>query len=277
MRCGDTAGVTLHLAGITVRFGPVVALEHVSLAVPDGGIVGLIGPNGAGKTTVFNVICGLVTPQAGTMTRDGEPFRPKPHRLVTLGIARTLQHGGLFDSLTALENVMTGVRIGARPGPARWRWWRAAREEPEVRERARAMLSDLGLAEYAGQYPAELPYALRKKVALARALVAQPRLLLLDEPAAGLSAEQADELATLIAELPRQRRCSVLLVEHRLDLVMRVCPRVVVLDAGRVIAQGTPDQVRDDPLVVAAYTGAAASTAAGDSGVTAAGPGGGAD
>src|SRR5690606_2908295 len=106
MRCGDTAGVTLQLSGITVRFGAVVALEDVSLSVPDRGIVGVIGPNGAGKTTVFNVICGLVTPQAGTMTRDGEPFHPKPHRLVTLGIARTLQNGGLFDSLTVLENVM---------------------------------------------------------------------------------------------------------------------------------------------------------------------------
>lgn len=251
------AGVSLQLSGITVRFSAVVALEDVSLSVPDRGIVGIIGPNGAGKTTVFNVICGLVTPQAGTMTRDGAPFHPKPHELVRLGIARTLQHGGLFESMTVLENVMTGARDKARTGigAALQRLRRADGEEPEVRERARAVLSDLGLAAHAGRRPSELPQALRQKVALARALVAQPRLLLLDEPAAGLSAEEVDELAKLITGLPRRRGCSVLLVEHRLDLVMRVCSEVVVLDAGRVIARGTPGQVRDNPVVAAAYTG----------------------
>jgi ABC-type branched-chain amino acid transport systems, ATPase component len=249
--------VTLQLSGITVRFGAVVALEDVSLTVPDRGIVGIIGPNGAGKTTVLNVICGLVTPQAGTMTRDGEPFRPKPHELVRLGIARTLQHGGLFESMSVLDNVLTGARDQARTGigSALARLRRAAGESREVRERARAMLSDLGVAAYADHRPSELPQAVRPKVALARALVAQPRLLLLDEPAAGLSAEQVDELARLIASLPRRRGCSVVLVDHRLDLVMRVCQEVVLLDGGRVVTRGTPDQLRDDPVVAAVYTG----------------------
>jgi branched-chain amino acid transport system ATP-binding protein len=250
--------VTLELSGIGVSFGPaVVALQDVSLTVPNGAIIGIIGPNGAGKTTLFNVICGLVTPQTGTMTLDGAPFVPQPHRLVALGIARTLQHGGLFEKMTVLDNVLVGARDRARSGigAALLRLRRAAGEEQEVRERARAVLGDLGLAPYAQQRPDELPHAVRQKVVLARALVALPRLLLLDEPASGLSTAELDEFATLIAGLPRRRGCAVLLVEHRIDLVMRVCQQIVVLDAGRVIARGTPDEIRDDPAVVAAYLG----------------------
>jgi len=249
--------MALVLSGIGVTYGAVVALDDVSLSVPDRAIVGVIGPNGAGKTTLFNVVCGVVPPRTGTMTRDGEPFHPRPHQLIALGIARTLQGGGLFDSMTVLENAMAGARPPARTGLGRALLGlrRAAGEERDVRERARTVLDEVGLGRYARDRPPTLPQALRRKVALARALVSQPRLLLLDEPAGGLSAEEADELGALIAGLPRRRGCSVLLVEHRVDVVMRVCQEIVVLDLGRVIARGTPDQIRDDPAVTAAYFG----------------------
>jgi branched-chain amino acid transport system ATP-binding protein len=247
----------LELHKVGVRLGPVVALADVSLSVPAATIVGIIGPNGAGKTTLFNVVCGLVTPQTGTMTLDGRPWRPRPDRLVAAGLARTLQHGGLFASLTVLENVMVGVRAD-RTGPdaAALGQPRATRGERAVRQRAWAALEELRLEPYADARPATLPHALRRRVALARALASDPRLLLLDEPAGGLSADQIEELAVLLAALPSQRGCAVLLVEHRLDLVMRVCHDVAVLDLGRVIAHGTPDQVRADPAVATAYLGA---------------------
>ncbi|MEV4704030.1 ABC transporter ATP-binding protein [Actinoplanes sp. NPDC049316] len=225
------AGLALHQT--TVRFGGLVALDRVSLRVPPGRTVGVIGPNGAGKTTLFNVVCGFVAATGGTLTFDGRPLRPRPHRLARLGIARTLQGVGLFPSLTVLENVLV-----AAPGD---------------RARAWAELDRCGVAEHAGALPGSLPYAVRKRVSLARALVAEPRLLLLDEPAGGLGAEEIDGLRELITGLP----CSVLLVEHHMDLVMAVCDEILVLDFGKPVAHGTPDEIRTNEAVADAYLGAA--------------------
>jgi branched-chain amino acid transport system ATP-binding protein len=248
----------LALRDIGVRFGGLIALEGVSLDVSPGTVVGVIGPNGAGKTTLFNVVCGFVKPHTGTLTLDGTPFRPRPHDLVRLGIGRTLQGLGIFAGLTVLENVMVGATTKARAGfgAALLGLPRSDRDERALRERARACLDELGMADHAHVPAGALSFGLRKRVALARALAAEPRLLLLDEPASGLGTDDVDELAGLIRGLPsRPTPTAVMLVEHHMDLVMRVCDQIVVLDFGRVIAAGTPDQVRDDPAVNDAYLG----------------------
>ncbi|SCF21463.1 ABC transporter ATP-binding protein [Micromonospora mirobrigensis] len=254
------AGIDLALHHVGVRFGGLVALDDVSLRVPPGRIVGVIGPNGAGKTTLFNVVCGFVPPTSGTLTLDGAAFRPRPHRLTRLGVARTLQGVGLFPGLSVLENVLAGASHTARAGfaTALLGLPGSDRDERRLREEARALLAELGVERYAGAAPGTLPYATRKRVALARALIARPRLLLLDEPAGGLGADDIAELAALVTTLPDRAHgtCSVMLVEHHMDLVMSVCHEIVVLDFGRVVAVGTPAQIRDDPLVTEAYLGA---------------------
>ncbi|WP_030441332.1 ABC transporter ATP-binding protein [Actinoplanes subtropicus] len=234
MSTRDEQGLYIHHT--TVRFGGLLALDDVSLRVPPGRVVGIIGPNGAGKTTLFNVICGFVVPQAGAITLDGRPLRPRPDHLYRHGIARTLQGVGQFGGMTVLENVQVGQRRRARP------------------EEAYAALERCGVAEHAGEYPGSLPYAKRKRVELARALVARPRILLLDEPAGGLDAAEIGWLAELI----RSARTTVLLVEHHMDLVMSVCDEILVLDFGKPIALGTPGEIRSDPKVAEAYLGAPA-------------------
>jgi branched-chain amino acid transport system ATP-binding protein len=263
-RTAEPSGLALH--GIGVRFGGLVALDDVSLAVEPGRIVGVIGPNGAGKTTLFNVICGFVRPQQGAMRWAGRPLRPRPERLARLGIARTLQGIGLFPGLTVLENVLVGATHAARAGfvTGLFALPRGDRDERVLRSAALACLTELGVAEYAGRMPDSLPYPVRKRVGLARALVSRPRLLLLDEPAGGLGGTDIDELADLIRALPGRPDggCAVMLVEHHMDLVMRVCEHVVVLDFGRVIAAGTPDAIRDDAAVADAYLGTDADNGA---------------
>jgi branched-chain amino acid transport system ATP-binding protein len=244
------------VADIGVRFGGLVALDDVSLAVAAGTVHGVIGPNGAGKTTLFNVCCGFVRPDTGRVLRHGEPVRDlRPHRLAGMGVARTLQGVGLFRGLTVVENVMVGADRHRRAGFAAtlFALRRSDRDEATLRERAMTALADLGAAQYATRLPGSLPYAVQKRVALARALAAEPELLLLDEPASGLGADEMAELGTLIRSLTA--RMSVVLVEHHMDLVMSVCDRITVLDFGRVVAEGTPDEVRDDRAVIDAYLG----------------------
>jgi branched-chain amino acid transport system ATP-binding protein len=245
----------LEVDGVTVRFGGLVALSEVSLTIAPNTVVGVIGPNGAGKTTLFNVVCGFIRPQQGELRWRGSPLRAhRPDQLAGLGIARTLQGLGLFSGLTVLENVMTGAgRTGALSSLLGTR--RSARREEELRARAVEVLTELGIDDVRSRLPGALPYGVRKRVALARALVASPDLLMLDEPASGLSSDEVDELATRIRSL--RETTAVVLVEHHMDLVMRVCDEVVVLDFGEVIARGTPDQVRDDPAVADAYLGTA--------------------
>jgi branched-chain amino acid transport system ATP-binding protein len=251
----DDQGLALHHIG--VRFGGLVALEDVSLRVPPGRTVGVIGPNGAGKTTLFNVVCGFVPPTTGTLTLDGRALRPKPHGLTRLGIARTLQGVGQFGGMTVLDNVLAGTDHAARAGfvSALFGLPRSDRDEHRLRDDAMTALERCGVAQYAHALPGGLPYAVRKRVALARALVAEPRLLLLDEPAGGLGAEEIRELAELIEHLD----CSVLLVEHHMDLVMSICDEILVLDFGKPVAFGTPAEIRTDPAVTEAYLGEVAA------------------
>ena len=253
---GTPAAPLLAVRDLSVRFGGLKALEDVSLDAAPGEIVGVIGPNGAGKTTLFNVICGFVRADSGSIVFDGHLLRKvRPHQLSSLGIGRTLQSVGLWPSLTVVENVMTGLHGESRGDivSALLGLPRSSRDESKLRARAVAALDRIGVADFAERFPSSLPYPIQKKVALARALVSEPRLLLLDEPASGLSEADIDLLAETVVTL--RRHLAVVLVEHHMDLVMSVCDRLEVLDFGRVIASGTPAAVRSNPLVTAAYLG----------------------
>jgi branched-chain amino acid transport system ATP-binding protein len=257
----------LEVQGVTVRFGGLTALADVSATIADNEVVGVIGPNGAGKTTLFNVVCGFTRPNEGRLQWRDQPLRRvHPRQLAGLGISRTLQGLGLFPHLTVLENVMVGATKDGRTG-----FWSALlalphndKDERRLRERALQVLSELDVDDMADRLPGQLPYGVQKRVALARALVSEPQLLLLDEPASGLSGDEMRELGQLIRDL--RGRMSVLLVEHHMDLVMEVCDRIVVLDFGRRIATGTPDEVRDDPQVLEAYLGEQVEPQAGEAG-----------
>jgi branched-chain amino acid transport system ATP-binding protein len=252
----------LRVDELSVGFGGVVALDRVSMSAAQGEIVGVIGPNGAGKTTLFNVICGFVRASSGVITYDGSSLleHHRPHHLTELGIARTLQGVGLFRGLTVLENVMVGAqsRMRCDIGSALLGLWRSSREEQKMGSQARELLEELGVGAYARHFPAVLPYSVQKRTALARALMAEPSLLLLDEPASGLSNDEMDELGAMIRGF--SPRMGVLLVEHHMDLVMSVCDRLVVLNFGQVIADGTPESVRSNPEVATAYLGDAVTT-----------------
>ena len=244
------------MSDVAVNFGGIQALSGVSLEVVPNQVLGVIGPNGAGKTTLFNVACGFVQPNTGSLHWKGRDLTHlRPHQLTGLGISRTLQGLGLFDRMTVLENVMVGADRHADAGffSGLLGLPRSSKEEKALRERATAVLSELQVEEYGSRFPASLPYPIRKRVALARALVPEPELLLLDEPASGLSNDEMDELVQLIRGLTD--RMSVMLVEHHMDLVMSVCDHIVVLDFGRVIARGGPNEIRENPAVLSAYLG----------------------
>jgi branched-chain amino acid transport system ATP-binding protein len=260
---GPVAAGRFEVRNVTVRFGGLTALDDVSLHIEPGEVLGVIGPNGAGKTTLFNVVCGFLRPDTGELVWQGEVVRGlRPHKLAGLGIARTLQGVGLFPHMSALENVVVGASVRSRAGfaSALLGLPRSDRDERALRQRALAALDRAGAARYAGRFPGSLPYPVQKRVALARALVAEPDLLLLDEPAGGIGADDMSELGETIREL--SGRMGVMLVEHHMDLVMSVCDRITVLDFGRVIATGTADEVRTDPLVLAAYLGEEPETGA---------------
>jgi branched-chain amino acid transport system ATP-binding protein len=261
VRAGVDSGASrtriLEVDDVTLRFGGVVALNEVSFHINEGEILGLIGPNGAGKTTCFNVMTGVYQPTSGAVRFEGQKLgRRKKFEITKLGIARTFQNIRLFGNMTALENVMVGADTHHSTGvlSAMFRLPRHRREEEEGRQRAEELLEFMGLSRVAGELARNLPYGDQRRLEIARALATRPKLLCLDEPAAGFNPAEKIRLMELIRKI-RDQGYTVLLIEHDMRLVMGVTDRIVVLEFGRKIAEGLPAEIRDNPAVVAAYLG----------------------
>ena len=250
----STNSPLLHAQGVSVSFGGLRALHDVYLELNHNEVVGVIGPNGAGKTTLFNAICGLVKPDSGKFSFAGEERSwPRTDELVDLGIARTLQGVGLFPDLTVLENVMIGAQKFAKTGLISASFGRNKNDEEELADRAMTALERVYAGALADRRASTLAYPDTKRVAIARALVAEPEILLLDEPAGGLGAQDIEWLNSLINNL--KVRTSIIIVEHHMDVVMSVCDRIYVLNFGEIIASGTPHEVKNNEAVIQAYLG----------------------
>ncbi len=254
----DAAPSLLEIADVSMHFGGIVALDEVTFAVAKSRIVGLIGPNGAGKTTLFNCLSRLYRPARGDIRLNGQSLRRcTPSDIAALGVGRTFQASTLFASMSVLDNVKVGAHARGHNGPLidALTLPSTRREEREFEQTSRAMLAFVGLENMSKRPAASLSLGARKRVELARALAARPLLLLLDEPAGGLNHEEVADLGTLIRSIRDQLGITVLLVEHHMGLVMSLSDQVVVLNFGRVIADGTPDEVRGNPAVTEAYLG----------------------
>jgi branched-chain amino acid transport system ATP-binding protein len=258
---GGGADALLSVRGVTVKFGGIVALDAVSFDVPRGGVCGLIGPNGAGKTTLFNCLSRLYQYQEGDILFEGASITRTPvHEMARLGIGRTFQNLAMFRTLSVERNIMIGAHARSSSGflASALGLGSVDVEETSLRERAAKIMSYLKLDPYRDRLVADLPFGIQKRVELGRALAAEPKLLLLDEPAAGLNHEELSGLGELIRDIRDRLGITVLLVEHHMSLVMSVSDKVVALNFGRRIAEGTPAEIQRHPDVIAAYLGAPA-------------------
>jgi branched-chain amino acid transport system ATP-binding protein len=248
----------LELDAVSQRFGGLKALTDFSISLEEGELVGLIGPNGAGKTTVFNLVSGFYVPSEGAITFAGRPTRGlKPHQVTALGMARTFQNIRLWNDMSVLDNIRLAHyhRLGYGLADAILRTRRYRQAEKDIERESRKILEVMDLADFAGEFPKNLPYGLQRRVELARALSTRPRLLLLDEPAAGLNSADVDGLIRLIRWIYEEFKICIWMIEHQMKVVMSLCQRLMVIDFGITIASGTPKEIQNNPEVIKAYLG----------------------
>jgi branched-chain amino acid transport system ATP-binding protein len=246
------------MTGVSQRFGGLLALMDFSVSLEDRELVGLIGPNGAGKTTVFNLVSGFYSPSEGDIVFDGRNTRGlKPHRITALGLARTFQNIRLWNDMSVLDNLRVAQhhRLGYRLHDALLRTRRYRAAERRIEDKCRDILTMMDIAELAEEFPKNLPYGLQRRVELARALSTDPRLLLLDEPAAGLNSYDVDGLIRLVRWIHEEFKIGIWMIEHQMKVVMTLCRRLMVIDFGRTVASGSPEEIRNNPDVIRAYLG----------------------